>query len=73
MPAAPPLPFHPAHGPSSLPVCALSPYPLALSHPQAKEALTHPYFSDLDKVTVDALESEEVRQRIAAAAAANAS
>lgn len=60
----------------SLPLPTACPLPLpspALPAPQAKEALTHPYFSDLDKVTVDALESEEVRQRIAAAAAANAS
>lgn len=39
--------------------------------PQAKEAINHPYFDDLDKVTVDALESQEVRDRMAEAAAAN--
>jgi hypothetical protein len=27
---------------------------------QAKEALKHPYFDDLDKVTVDALENPEL-------------
>lgn len=27
---------------------------------QAKEALQHPYFDDLDKVTVDALENPEL-------------
>ncbi|PNW79929.1 hypothetical protein CHLRE_08g372550v5 [Chlamydomonas reinhardtii] len=37
----------------------------------AKEAINHPYFDDLDKVTVDALESQEVRDRMAEAAAAN--
>lgn len=30
---------------------------------QAKEALTHPYFDDLDKAVVDMLESAEVRAR----------
>lgn len=30
---------------------------------QAKEALKHPYFADLDKETIDLLENPEVRQR----------
>lgn len=30
---------------------------------QAKDALNHPYFDDLDKATVDLLESEEIRER----------
>jgi hypothetical protein len=28
---------------------------------QAKEALKHPYFDDLDRVAVDALENAELR------------
>ena len=39
------------HTPSSCTCCAL----------QAKEALKHPYFDDLDKETVDALENEALR------------
>ena len=30
---------------------------------QAKDALVHPYFDDLDKATIDLLESETVRLR----------
>ena len=30
---------------------------------QAKDALSHPYFDDLEKAEVDALESEVVRAR----------
>ncbi|PNH07529.1 Cyclin-dependent kinase B1-1 [Tetrabaena socialis] len=37
----------------------------------AKEAIKHSYFDDLDKATVDQLESQEVRDRMAEAAAAN--
>ncbi len=33
--------------------------------------MNHPYFDDLDKAAVDALESQEVRERMAEAAAAN--
>ena len=30
---------------------------------QAKEAMKHPYFDDLDKATIDLLESETLRER----------
>ena len=30
---------------------------------QAKHALVHPYFDDLDKATIDLLESETIRLR----------
>jgi hypothetical protein len=30
---------------------------------QAKDALVHPYFDDLDKATIDLLESETVQLR----------
>lgn len=30
---------------------------------QAKDALVHPYFDDLDKATIDLLESETIRLR----------
>lgn len=30
---------------------------------QAKDALNHPYFDDLDKAAVEALESEVIRTR----------
>ena len=33
---------------------------------QAKEALKHPYFDNLDKATIDLLESETLRERDAA-------
>lgn len=39
------------------------PFPCAsLPHPslQAKEAMKHPYFDDLDRVAVDALENPEL-------------
>lgn len=32
-------------------------------HPQAKEALKHPYFDDPDMLEVDKLENPEVRKR----------
>lgn len=31
--------------------------------PQAKDALHHPYFDDLDKAAVDALENPELEER----------
>lgn len=34
--------------------------PVSVCWLQAKEALKHPYFDDLDKVTVDALENPEL-------------
>ena len=30
---------------------------------QAKDALKHPYFDDLDKAKIDLLESKEIRER----------
>ena len=38
----------------------------ALATLQAKEAINHPYFDDLDKATVDLLENPVVRTRDAA-------
>ena len=32
-------------------------------HPQAKEAMSHPYFDDLDRETVDALENPALEEQ----------
>lgn len=37
--------------------------PLSPFHPQAKDALHHPYFADLNKDAIDMLEAPEVRLR----------
>jgi hypothetical protein len=50
---------------------AAADWPLTSPGVQAKDALSHPYFDDLDKATVDLLESPEVRAREAEEAAMN--
>jgi hypothetical protein len=68
-------PTHPPTHPTALPPThppyrpAASPPPAALNPPpppavQAKEALTHPYFDDLDKAAVDALENPELEAAV---------
>jgi hypothetical protein len=54
--------FTPATKPPAPPSPLLTtPTPSPLySPPQAKEALTHPYFDDLDRAAVDALENPDL-------------